>query len=150
MIKKLLTIDELPMTYGPGKSFLEEAGYPAPFNSDAFFNFWSAMITANRSEIWAAIEGTPLNPSRIVGAIAYSFMTCPLTGDFTALEQFFWVDREYRRKGLGLELWDDFEKRAKQRGAKRIMMVHLASLNLQAAYERRGYRLLEQAFWKNI
>lgn len=84
MIKKILTVDDIPMIYGPGKSFLEEAKYPAPFNPDAFFTFWSAMIAANCSEAWSAIEGP-----RMVGVIGYTFMTCPLTGDFTALEQFF-------------------------------------------------------------
>lgn len=137
------------MIYGPGKSFLEEAKFPRPFNPEAFFTFWSTMMALNRSEIFAAIDGEPLNP-RIVGVIGYSFLDCPLMGDFTALEQCFWVEAAYRKQGLGLMLWDEFEKRAKKRGATRIMMGHLAGLNLQAAYEKRGYRLLEQTFWKEI
>lgn len=142
---KQLTVREVPLMYEGGQLFLEEAKFPEPFNSEAFGRNWRTLIAANLGEVWAFIEN-----EKIVGAIGMAFLEDPFMGTATAFEHFWWVHPDQRKSRVGLDLWHKFEERAKERGCKRMVMVHLASLNLQHVFERRGYRLADQTFWKEI
>lgn len=144
MITRQLTAQEIPLTFEGGQMFLEEAGWPK-FNPGAFRRYWAVLIAANLGEITAVLDD-----GKIVAALGAAFIEDPFTGEQTAMEQFFWTHPDHRKSGLGLDLWVNFENRAKERGAKQIAMVHLASLNLQKVFERRGYRLVEQTFRKEI
>lgn len=142
---KQLTAQEVPLMYPGGRMFLEEAKFPAPFSEESFGRTWRTLIVASLGEVWASMED-----GKIVGAIGMAFLEDTFTGVPTAFEQFWWVHPDHRQSRLGLELWHKFEERARERGSKRMVMVHLASLNLQRMFEKRGYRLAEQTFWKEI
>lgn len=124
--------------------FLEEAGF-SKFNPEAFARNWRVLIAADLGEITAVLDN-----GKIVAALGAAFLEDPFTGEMTAFEHFFWTHPDYRKSGLGLDLWVNFETRAKERGAKQIAMVHLSSLNLQKVFERRGYKLVEQTFRKEV
>lgn len=145
MTLRQLTANEIPLMYEGGKTFLEEAKFPAPFNPDAFRRQCAELLEWKLGEVWAAFEG-----ETILGAIGFAYSKCPFTGDATALEQFWFVIPAYRKSSVGLQLWEKFEERARDKGAKRIAMVHLASLDLQGLYEARGYKLVEQTFWRML
>ncbi len=142
---KQLTVREIPLMYEGGRLFLEEAKFPAPFSEKSFGAHWRLLISAELGEVWAELVD-----GKIVGAIGMAFLEDTFTNVPTAFEQFWWVHPDHRNSRLGLELWHKFEERARERGAKRLVMVHLASLNLQSVFERRGYSLTEQTFWKAI
>lgn len=57
-----------------------------------------------------------------------------------AMELAWYVLPEYRHKGYGLQLLNAFETWAKSRGCKHIFL----------GKRRRGYRPLEQAYWKAL
>jgi len=142
---KQLTVNEIPLMYEGGRLFLEEAKFPAPFSEKSFRSHWRVLISADLGEVWAEFEN-----GKIVGAIGMAFLEDTFTNVPTAFEQFWWVHPDHRNSRLGLELWHKFEERARERGAKRLVMVHLASLNLQGMFERRGYSLIEQTFAKEL
>lgn len=144
MITKWLTAQEVPLTFEGGRMFLEEAGWPK-FNPDAFRRYWSVLIGAGIGEITAMLDD-----GKIVAALGAAFIEDPFTGEQTAMEQFFWTHPDHRKSGLGLQLWESFEVRAKERGCKQVVMVHLSSLNLQKVFEHRGYKIVEQTFRKKL
>ena len=144
MITRLLTAQEIPLTFDGGKAFLEEAGWKA-FNPGAFQRYWIAVLGEGVGEINAVLDN-----GKVVAALGCAFIEDPFTGGQTALEMFWWVHPDHRNSRIGLDLWRTFEKRAKDKGCKQIAMVHLASLNLQHIFERRGYKLVEQTFRKEI
>lgn len=131
--------------YEGGRLFLEEAKFPSPFNEKIFGQNWRLLIAADLGEVWAFMEG-----EKIAGAIGMAFLADPFMGTMTAFEHFWWVHPDHRKSLIGFDLWLKLEERAKERGAKRIAMVHLVSLNLQHIFEKRGYKLAEQTFWKEI
>lgn len=145
MITRDLKSHEVHLMDEGGRLFLEEAKFPSPFSPKAFGSYWRMMLAADLGEVIVTMD-----EGRIIGAIGFSVTDCPFTGDQVALEQFWWVHANYRKSQVGLDLWLKFEERAKARKAKRIAMVHLASLNLQHVFVKRGYKLAEQTFWKEI
>ncbi len=128
-----------------GKLFLEEAKFPWPFDPKEFGQSWRVLIAADLGEVLAVIEN-----GKILGALGAAYLNDPFMGIMTAFEHFWWVHPEHRNSRIGLDLWHTFEKRAKEKGAKQIVMVHLESMNLQHIFERRGYKLTEQTFRKEI
>lgn len=140
-----LSIDEIDKTFEGGRRFLEEAKFPAPFSPEAFKEFWEFLMQHDLGEIWAAFDG-----DTVLGAIGFCMHKCPFTGVKGALETFWFVHPEYRGGAVGMQLLGKFEDRAQIKGAKRLAMVHLASLNLQKVFESRGYVLADQTFWKEI
>ena len=148
MIFRNLTANEIPLCYEGGKLFLEEAKFPEPFNQEAFQEFWRAAYLMGMGEILAVLDDE--QNQRVIGALGYALSKCPFTGTLTALEQFWWVCPQHRKNGVARHLVENFERIAKEQGAKRLAMVHLAGWTLSKVFEARGYKLCEQTFWKEI
>ncbi len=75
-----------------------------------------------------------------------------ITGDVSCMEAFWYVDPDNRGVG-GLKLFKRFEEEAKFRGAKRIWMMHLLSLNsekMERYYTKSGYVLKEKVYLKEL
>lgn len=90
---------------------------------------------------------------QIVGGIGGIKYPCLLTGKLTAVELFWYVDKERRSGTGGVRLFDAFEEWAKAHGCAKVAMVYLPCSmpeRLYAFYERRGYRLAEMHFEKEI
>tara|TARA_R110000868_G_scaffold100489_1_gene276285 strand:- start:71 stop:523 length:453 start_codon:yes stop_codon:yes gene_type:complete len=86
------------------------------------------------------------------GSIAAAIFPDYATGDVTCMELYWFVPKEDR--GLrGVRLLKSFEAEARNRGAKRIMMMHLTSGKYDKFvhfYEKCGYSLKEQVFAKEL
>lgn len=130
-----------------GQAFTTECNYP-PFNLEAFSKFWRMVIDAELGKILAVREN-----GKLVAALGMAITHDPNSGMLMALEQFWYVMPTHRKTRVGLDLFAAFEKEGERCGAKRLVMVHLANLtpeSLQKFYERKGYRLVEQTFWKEL
>ena len=130
-----------------GEAFTTEANYPK-FNLDRFTGFWTQVIDAKIGKVFAVRED-----GKLVAALGMATTFDPNSGQLMALEQFWYVMPSHRKTRAGLELFRAFEKAGKEAGAKRLVMVHLANLtpeSLQKFYEREGFRLVEQTFWKEL
>lgn len=74
------------------------------------------------------------------------------TAELCCMEFFWFVDKN-ERGSLGIRLLDALEAEARERGAVRIMMAHLASEGndrFGKLYERKGFALKEQIFVKSL
>lgn len=68
-----------------------------------------------------------------------------------AVETYWYVMPEHR--GVGIQLMEHFEQWAKDNGCDAVAFVHLSDSMpeiLQKVYEKRGYKLIEQHFLKEI
>jgi GNAT superfamily N-acetyltransferase len=98
----------------------------------------------------AKIFGLKIN-GKIVGGICIIFVESMLDGVLECSELFWYVDDEYRGKGISLLL--HAEKYAKQNGAKRMIMMYLINSmpdKLEKLYTRMGFRELERSYIKEL
>ena len=82
-----------------------------------------------------------------------SFLKSPSMNDgiLTAVELWWFMDPEHR--GNGLQLFDAFEKSARDQGCKRFAMIHMVDSfpdKLESLYKRRGYGLIEKHYVKEL
>ena len=143
---RLLTPDEVFKLAPLGRQFYAESALPGEFNSEHFSASISALMSAGMAEVLIAE-----NETGVVGTFGAMFSEDLLTGDLTATELFWFVSPEQRT--CGLRLFVAFEELAATRGAKRIHMVHLTNHcddKLDKFLTRRGYRLLEKAFTREV
>lgn len=138
----LLEMDEI------GKAFAAEANYPGGWNLKAFVKLWELLLDADFGKIFAVSEN-----GKLVGVLGAGFMEDPYSGQVTATEQFWYVLPSHRKTRAGMELFMAFQEEAKKRRVKKMVMVHLAALtpeSLQKFYEKEGFKLAEQTFWKEL
>lgn len=143
-----LDLGTLPQIIPIGEAFAKEANYPGGWSWPAFSSMWAALVNNGPGTIFIATE-----EGRLAGALGAAFMPDPYSGQLTALEQFWYVLPAFRKTRVGMELFQAFQEEARKRKAKKMVMVHLASLtpeSLQKFYEREGFKLAEQTFWKEL
>lgn len=79
------------------------------------------------------------------GIIGGGLDDCWFNGEPYAAELFWYAESK------GIELLKAFENWAKDQGAKSVTMVHLSSEDrVSKIYKRRGYKVLEHAFSKEL
>lgn len=88
---------------------------------------------------------------QVVGGISGLKFPDINSGIMTAVECFWFVKEEHR--GAGLQLLAFFESWAKEQGCKRMALIHLVDSFpdvLEKVYLRRGYRLVEKHYVKEV
>lgn len=144
---KELTADELPRIEALGHAFAKEVGYPA-FNMDTFCQLWRAVLAQNLGAfLYVESDG------EVVGVLGASFVPDPLSGDLVGYENFWFVREDKRQSRAGIDLLMQFEKTARARGCKRMVMIHLANSKedvLPKIYARFGYKPVEHHYWKSL
>lgn len=148
MIRELQAEEVESITH-MGQEFFTEAKLPGGFKKDVFCKTWSNLISLGMGIILAAYKGN----NQTVGALGAVIVPDLNDGDLVAQEAFWFMSAESRGSFAGARLLRAFEEIAKERGAKRLIMVHLLSLNadkLGKFYERMGYRATEVNFVKVI
>jgi GNAT superfamily N-acetyltransferase len=93
------------------------------------------------------VAGEPIRG--MISGIMFEDMS---TGELCCME-FFWFVDPNERGSIGIRLLDALESEARKRGAVRVLMAHLASektAKFEKLYERRGYELKEQVFYKVV
>lgn len=141
-----ITRDEAVLCLPQARAFFSEGAIPGTLNEDHFVSQIQQFLDMDIGLFIAAIEDGQVRGA--IGGVAYPDFA---TGDVTAVELFWFVGPEYRM--VGVKLLVAFEDMAKAKGCKRIHMVHLvnyAGAKLDRFFERRGYKLTEMAFTKDI
>ena len=136
---------DLAAVAGPGAAFYAEGKLPGKFIPDVFVKTWAGLLASGAGAIFCLMAGGVCN-----GAIGGVLYNDPNDGELVATD-FFWFVKPEHRGGHGLRLLGLFEGWASASGAKRILMVHLATLQpevLGKLYERRGYRKTETIYVK--
>jgi len=143
-----LYLDTLSQIDEIGQSFAKEARYPGGWNWDAFHQVWFELLSSGLGKIFVVEDDNGL-----VGALGAAFLPDPYSGQMTAVEQFWYVLPSHRKTRVGMDLFLAFQQEAQKRQAKKMVMVHLAALtpeSLQKFYEKEGFKLAEQTFWKEL
>ena len=104
------------------------------------------------SEICTVIVG--LIDGQIKGIIAGTIQPSSFDRNEKLAEEKIWfVSKDARGTKLGTQMLDFFEYCVKTKGAKKLIMANMESINdgvMKRFYERRGYRELETHFIKNL
>lgn len=147
MIRELTSI-ELPLCLQLAPLFFIEGLLPGEFKNEVFIKTWENLYSINIGKIHGAF-----NEEQLYGAIGGIIFPDPNTGDLIATEMFWYVMPEFRKGTVGLRLLNYFENWAIKEGAKRIIMVHLNSLQpdrLSMFYKKRGYSPIEIHYIKEV
>lgn len=138
--------DEVPLLLDGARAFFAEAKLLGTLNPESFVRGWQGLLRVGAGLLLGAFDKGALQ-----GAIGGTIYPDFPTGDIVVMESF-WFTIPGRR-GAGLKLLREFEAEAKARGAKRILMIHLAELNdasLSRLYERLDYQLKEKIYIKSL
>ena len=144
-MKRLLP-EELPRLRPIGHQFTAAAKLPNQFNELHFENMWRSLITHGLGTILYEENEHGV----ILGALAFVSNPDMFSGVPTAAETFLFVLPEARGSGLASRLLEEFEKEAKARNCKEVLMVSLSELETGPLFERRGYKVLETIYRKEI
>jgi GNAT superfamily N-acetyltransferase len=142
---RALQFYEVPLLLPQAREFFKEGGICGELNDAHFTATLTKSLEARQAIV--LVSGAPFR-----GAIAGVMFQDLATADWCCMEYFWYVAKE-ERGTLGLRLLDAFEKEAKSRGAVRIVMMHLENERagkMQQLYERRGYKLREQIFVREV
>ena len=126
--------------------FFEEGKLPGRFDPEVFVETWRALLMTGRACLLAIEREGVLDGG--LGGILYPD---PNDGVTVATEMFWYVRQGHR--GQGLRLLRAFEQWSRGQGARRIIMVHLLTLQpeeLRRLYRRLGYHDAEVHYLKEL
>lgn len=143
---RLLAAEEAARLLPCGRAFWKEAGFLGDLHEERFVRAIASGISGGYRLVLVMEEG-----ENLVATLGAVLAECDYTGDLLAIENFYYALPQAR--GHAKAMMREFERLSKERGAKRIWMVHLASLSPERMarwYERLGYRPREIAYEKAI
>lgn len=129
--------------------FWNESGRSGEFDLPGFLRNWEILIESGMGFIFVLRSEI----GEVQGYLAAVIVADPFNGEKVCAENFWYVRKHARGSIGGMRLFQAFEEEAKAAGCKRCLMVHLENLTpekLAKLYERRGYRLIERTYEKNL
>lgn len=130
----------------------------AEFHENEVLTSWCVFDPKVWEESWAVLTKDPNafvliseTDDRITGAIGGLLFPDTNDGVLVSQEAFWFVPKDVR--GGGPALLREYEELAKEKGAKRIIMNHLADTRAKHTarfYERAGYHPLELSYYKEL
>lgn len=133
------------------REFMAEAKYPAEFNEQHFFEFWTTVLRADIGTFFVAKnEG-----GEVFGVLGALFAPDCFSGLGTGVENFWFILESERGNRDGLRLFNAFEDECDRRKCKMRIMGFLdvpgmRSDSLKKLYERRGYSPAESMVRKVV
>jgi GNAT superfamily N-acetyltransferase len=113
----------------------------------------SRMVTAPSDKTLVLVAEVAGAEPRPVGVIVGALTTLWFCAATVAVELAWWVSPEHRTSSAGWRLLSAYEQWAKASGASWVMMSDMpngATSNMDAAYLKRGYTLVERAYRKEL
>jgi len=147
MIVRDATESDLAALEQIGREFTAAAGMP-DIDPESLRATLTGLITEQSGILKVADNGA------VTGALgALIFPHYWNAGEIVCQELFWWVFPKFRGSSAGMKLLTAVEASAKQKGAKRMMMLCLDAVNGEQVgqmYERLGYQPQERTFAKVI
>jgi len=147
MIRQLTEDDLDKLAYGADQ-FFRSSNFLEDFDMNIFKANWQGLFSSGIGIMFGLVDD---DTGEIYGALGGCKFTDFNNGHLKAAELFWYVIEE--RRGEGIKLLDAFEQWAKMNNCKYIHMMYLADLMpevVKRIYERRGYKLAEMAYRKEV
>lgn len=140
---RLATLEDMPALLRMGKSFFDASGYGGltTFDHDDTSDLLSRLIDAET----LVTDGK----GAMLGFVVFPMFMNSST--VVAQELFWWVDKAFRKTGVGVEILKHAEDLARMKGAKSMMMLSLKELDgerVNKLYQRMGYQEREQTYMR--
>lgn len=145
MIVRDAEIDDFDALQEMGAEFVKAAGQPE-VNPETLLATLSALKESGILKV--AESGSVVG---VAGALVFPHYWN--ANELVAQELFWWVDESHRGTSAGIRLLNALEAAAKERGAKKIMMLCLEAINpdkVERLYRKMGYEPQERTFCKVI
>lgn len=142
--------DEISLTRDIAEDFFKETQLPGEFKFEYFVSRWKQVLDSGLGVMFGYIPNKAANIEGFMGGVIGN---CMLTSDLEAIEALWYIAPKHRGNGAAIRMLKNFEQWAKERGAVRVKMIHLATLNPKAVaklYDRMGYAKLETAYSKEL
>ncbi len=125
-----------------------------PLNEAHYRGVWEHLLASGDGVMFLMQEqGFFAEERKIVGGIGGVRRQDLLTGEWKAIELFWYVSPEFRKSLSSVRLLDHFEKWAVAAGCKRVAMIHMElsmPAELKEFYGKRNYRLIESHYEKEL
>ena len=128
------------------KQFNKECKYPFKVNTDKVFNSLDQIINHPDFIVLVAEEDGD------VGGMFIGGVTAPLfSEDIVSTELAWYMQPEYRKGRSGMEMLKQYEEWSKSKGCKFVTMIDIDPYNnLESLYTRKGYKVTEKTYVKEI
>lgn len=140
---RMATKEDKSELFRMGREFYLKSGYQeiGEFNEPMLDAVFDQLIES---------ESLLIDDGGMIGWIVFPVF---MTGTKVAQELFWWVDEDKRDSGLGRDLLKEAEHRAKEQGAKNMMMLCLDELEpgkAKSIYGKMGYTPRERTFMRAL
>ncbi len=135
-----------------GKYFYEEKLLPGKFDASHFISSWENYFKVGIGTMWV-LRGNFGSSPGIHGGLGALLYPDHYSGDVIASEAFWFVAKEHRGGTEGVRLIITLENWAREVGATRVMMAHIAGVTsekLETFYGKRGYKKSEVLYVKEL
>lgn len=140
---KIATIEDLPEILDMSLNFMSKTGYTKYSDEQTIRNLIESIVTGRQNEmIILLIPG--------VGFLAGQASPFAFGPHFIASEIAWWVNEDKRKSGAGIELMDAFEYWAKNVAGCTVISLTSLDPKVGKIYEKKGYRLYERAYMKEL
>jgi GNAT superfamily N-acetyltransferase len=139
-----INVDELPNLIPLAEEFCGHSEFFQEFNPTAFVETWTHLLESGLGAVFVLND--------FEGALGAFKCWNALDGSWIAIGMFWYVS-PLKGRGKGVALLKAFEEWAKTEGCTKVSMAHLADVNsvkMQHLYQKRGYKLMEQHFVKEV
>jgi hypothetical protein len=140
---KIATLEDLPEILEMGMKFVSKTGYDKYSDEQTIENLIRTVITGQQNEmIILLIPG--------VGFIGGQTSPFAFGPHLLASEIAWWINEDKRKSGAGIELIDAFEYWAKHVAGCTIITLTSLDDKVGKVYEKKGYKLHERAYMKEL
>jgi hypothetical protein len=136
------TLDDLPRIVEMGRRFLKDTKYDKHLSENPEqMKKVAELLILNKTLLISERDG------KLVGMLGFVVHSHFISGDLMAGEVFWWMEPEYR--GRGLRLMREMERRGRLAGAMYSQMV-APNEELANLYRRRKYEFVEATYQRSL
>lgn len=140
---KIATIDDLPEVLEMSMKFMASTGYTEYSDEQNIRNLIESIVTGRQDQMIILLK-----PG--VGFVAGQATPFAFGPHYLASEIAWWINEEHRKDGAGAELLEAFEYWAKNVAGCTIITLTSLDDTVGKFYEKKGYKLYERAYMKEL
>lgn len=140
---KIATIDDVAEILEMSKQFMSKTGYAEYSDEQNIRNLIESIVTGRQDQMIILLK-----PG--VGFIAGQATPFVFGPHYIASEIAWWINEEKRNSGIGEELVEAFEYWAKNVAGCTIITLTSLDDGVGKFYEKKGYKLHERAYMKEL